>query len=611
MTQKRSNSQEPPIDLVAEFYKENVDMKAIIEKRKARKHISGSINKYSGEWGDAQKKHLLNRVLLGYSKHHLDDLKDLTLDQCIDLVFEREEKLPLPINDYYPDTPQSVYDELNKNLGESQYRITPVEPGETWVESSFPGNSGPWIIDQSLLAHLMKLQIRQKTSIHWKLAFFLHNLLPTSSESGASSKANWQYFNTIFESPFQSYKQTIIDISKDPNMLWYLNLQFSKVDNPDENFAREIQELFTVGKGPNSSFTESDVKAFSKIFVGWESDFLSHEKPGKILTRFTYWNHDTSDKQLSEFYGNKIIRGRSGEEGAKEFDELMDVIFNNQEVSFYISRRLYQFFVYPEIDDNTETNIISPMAQKFRETNFSLIEPLKMLLKSEHFFDSNNFNSLIKSPIEYVYGGLKSLNLHKEDFYSQIININYDKNIQYDVPEKYINEITRDFYFYRRFQWNLENCGCYFGKPPSVSGWPPYYQAPVYDLFWINSKTISQRAEFGQGFEWDLFMEHDDVNNSYIKLEVDYSKIIDEMNNPDDIDSVVNQFLERLICVDIGVEQKEDLKQIILENVNPVHYKELYNNYKSNPTQDNKKNLNGRFKKFISRVFMMSEIHLF
>ena len=608
MQQKRPN-QEPPIDLVEQFYKENVDLKAIKEKRNSRKAISGGIEKYAGEWGDAQKKHLLNRSLMGYAKYHLDDLEGLSLDEAIDLIFQAEE-LPLPINDYYPDTPQSVYDELNRNLGESEFKVEPVPPGETWVEAGFPGNSGPFMIQQSLNVHLLKNQLRQKTSIHWKLCFFLHNLLPTSAESGASAKAEWQYNNTIFKSAFQSYKQTIIDISTDPNMLWYLNLQFSKVENPDENFAREIQELFTVGKGPNANYTESDVKAFAKIFVGWESDFLSHEKPGEIKTRFSWWNHDSSDKQLSSFYGNKLIRGRNRENGAEEFYELIDTIFENEELPLYICRRLYQFFLYPDIDDNAEKNIIIPMATIFSESEFSLVEPLKLLFKSEHFFDSNNFNSLIKSPIEFVYGGLKSLDLHKVDFYTQIKN--YKDQNSYPVPEKYTNPITRDFYFYRRFITGLERQGCCYFKPPNVSGWPSYYQAPVFDLFWINSKTISNRAQFGQDFKWGLKIDNDSSNDySYIKIDMDYTKIIQSMDQPGNIEKVVDQFLERFMTVDIGINQKNDLTQVILNGVSPSHYTEIYNRYASNPSENNRIQLNERFRDFIPRLFMMSEIHLF
>ena len=611
--QQRKPNQEPPIDLVEQFYKENVDLKTILEKRKARKNISGTIEKYDGEWGDAQKKHLLNRSLMGYAKYHLEDLSNLTLDESIDLLFTPENDLTLPTNDYFYEWPQERYDELNKNLGESEYRVEPVPPGEPWVESAFPGNVGPWDQYTSLDSYCIRQQLRQKTSIHWKLSFFLHNLLPTSRDSGASAKAAWQYLKLIYKSPFQSYKQTIKDITMDPNMLWYLNLQFSKVDNPDENFAREVQELFTVGKGPNARFTEEDVKAFSKILVGWESDFLSHEKPGEIKTRFSWWNHDSSDKQLSGFYGNKIIRGRYREDGAEELHELIDIIFENQEVSFYISRRLYQFFVYPEIDSSAEENIIKPMAQKFRETNYSLIEPLKLLLKSNHFFDSSNFNSLIKSPIEFVYGCLKSLKLHQEDFYEQIENEKYINGTRYTytIPNKFSDPLSREYYFYGSFSGRLRDQGCLFGEPPSVSGWPPYYQAPVYDLFWINSKTISNRAAFGQAFEWNWGFGYDETQDSFIALKVDYSKIIDEMEDPDNLERVVDQFLENFLTVQIGSQQKNDLMDVILNGVSLNHYTEIYQRYKNDPNNQNKEDLNNRFRKFISRLFMMSEIHLF
>ena len=83
------------------------------------------------------------------------------------------------------------------------------------------------------------------------------------------------------------------------------------------------------------------------------------------------------------------------------------------------------------------------------------------------------------------------------------------------------------------------------------------------------------------------------------------------MEEPNKLNRVVDQFLQSFITVDIGVQQKNDLMQLILNGVNSDHYTEIYNRYKNNPTDQNKEDLNNRFKKFISRLFMMSEIHLF
>ena len=130
MNQEKNKN--PQLDLVELFKKDNIDLKPILNRRKTRKHISGGIDPYQGEWGDKQRKHLLNRILIGYAKHHLDDLEGLGLDEAIDLIFQQEDELPKPTNDYFYDWPQERYDELNKGeieVNNSGYFIEPVPPG--------------------------------------------------------------------------------------------------------------------------------------------------------------------------------------------------------------------------------------------------------------------------------------------------------------------------------------------------------------------------------------------------------------------------------------------------------------------------------------------------
>ena len=98
--QQRKPNQEPPIDLVEQFYKENVDLKAILNSRKARKEVTAGLEPYTGEFGPAQKKHLLNRTMVGMAKRHMDDLDGLSLDEAIDLIFTPEE-LGEPVNNYF------------------------------------------------------------------------------------------------------------------------------------------------------------------------------------------------------------------------------------------------------------------------------------------------------------------------------------------------------------------------------------------------------------------------------------------------------------------------------------------------------------------------------
>ena len=147
--------------------------------------------------------------------------------------------------------------------------------------------------------------------------------------------------------------------------------------------------------------------------------------------------------------------------------------------------------MYHDVSETIDENIILPMAKIMRDNNFSLIEPLKFLLKSEHFFDSSFFNSMIKSPLEFVFGVTKEFDLfngHLRNYHEENSN-----NGIYNPPNKFINELSKSFYFFSQFDWRTRNMGLEIASPPSVSGWPAYYQAPVYDLFWINSMTIKNK----------------------------------------------------------------------------------------------------------------------
>ena len=111
----------------------------------------------------------------------------------------------------------------------------------------------------------------QPTSISWKFFLFLHNLTPVQSFGG--NKTIYAHLRLIFEGPFRSYKDFIYDLTMDPSMLEYLNLRLSRKETPDENYAREVQELFTVGKRPFSRYTEGDVQAAARLLVGWDFDW--------------------------------------------------------------------------------------------------------------------------------------------------------------------------------------------------------------------------------------------------------------------------------------------------------------------------------------------------
>ena len=252
-------------------------------------------------------------------------------------------------------------------------------------------------------------------------------------------------------------------------MLRYLNGYLNTASAPDENYSRELQELFTLGKGPTVAYTEDDVKKAARVLTGWRINNTT------FAVYFDPTRHDTGNKQFSAYYGGATITGRSGANGALETDDLINMIFAKDEVSKYICRSLYRWFVYYTIDSAAETNVIEPLAAIFRANNYDIKPVLSTLFKSEHFFDVLNQGCLIKSPVDKVMSCLREFGVVFPDSvteYSDAYGMwNYIRN------------------------W-LANMGQDLGDPPDVSGWPAYYQEPQFHEIWINSDTLPKRNQF-------------------------------------------------------------------------------------------------------------------
>ena len=575
------------IDLEAQFRQENVDFSKIEHARASRTVVNTGLEPYTGTWGTDQKKHLLNRVLTGYAQRHLADLNNLTLQKSLDLIFTPEKHPGMPVNDY-------DY-EITKEETELQGHFY-VGPGKEYVLAPEPNNLAPYPRHQSFDAWLFKNMIQQNTSVHWRMVFFLHNLLAAGK---GSVKMFYQHYMTLFNSSFETYKATIYKITIDPTMLDYLNLQNSLKNSPDENYARELQELFTVGKGPNSQYTENDVSEMARCLVGWQFDWISKASNGPITNLFHDFNHDNLDKQFSAFYGNRVIKGRKGQDGMKELDDVIDMIFSVDECAMYLCRRLYQFFCNPIINETVEKNIIVPMADLLRKNNYELVVPLRALLGSAHFYDTSFYNSLIKSPLEFLFG------IYKE-FDTYLFNTDGG-----DIPKRFSDPLSANFYKFRPLQWEMSNMGLNFTDPPSVSGWPAYYQVPIFDLFWINSDTIAKRSNKGNTLgKWGEWVGSGDVKGN-VHLQIDKIKFINSLKFPDDIDKVIDETVARLMSVSIGTKAKERIKTSVLGGNTAAYYTQLYQAYKKNPTEENRATLSNRLENLFGELFQMGEIHLF
>jgi uncharacterized protein (DUF1800 family) len=337
-------------------------------------------------------------------------------------------------------------------------------------------------------------------------------------------------------------------------MLRYLNGYLNTNTAPDENYARELQELFTLGKENNPNYTEDDVKAAARVLTGWRI------KPEDESVFFKPEAHDTNSKTFSSFYNGTVIAGRSDATGGDaELTDLINMIFSKSvEVSEFIVKKLYTWFCYYTIDADTITNVIQPLAQQFRDGNWEIKPVLATLLKSEHFFDTLNQGCLIKSPIEMIVMMMREFEVVFPD--------SADYANQYYMWDYLRNQSVL-------MQQNIFD-------PPSVSGWPAYYQAPMFYEMWINHDTMPKRERFidqliGTGY-----------TRNNIKLIIDPVTFTKNLPNPLDPNVLINDALNILYRVPLSDTSKATIKtQILLTGqADDYYWSNAWNAYLSSPT---------------------------
>ena len=594
----------PPIDLVRQFEEDHIDLQPLLDSRKVTLEVEGSLSRYAGEFGIKQKKHLLNRCLVGYAERHLKDLDNLSLDQAIDLLFTRHD-LGEPVNNYYEDLSPQQY--------ESIYGNTDVGPGDPFLNRAYVKNNNPDEISggerhNAITSWLYSSIYKQKTSIEWKLFLFLHNLTPV--QDFGRHKTRYAYLKLVYEGSFRNYRDYIYDLTLDPTMLEYLNLQASQKDTPDENYAREVQELFTVGKRPFADFTEEDVREAARLLVGWYFDWdqTMYTEGWEPVVGFNEYNHDTGDKQFSEFYNNTFIAGRQGPSGREELDEFLDMIFETEKCAIYLSRRLYQFFIYPVVSDYADEHIIKPLAQVMRDSNYSLAETLKVLLSSEYFFAEEFYHSMISSPLDFSFKVMKGLSILDGDLvrWDESTYVSYFPEDLSRFDQKFFQSDTREYFFFRHMNWRTGQLGMEIHRPPSVSGWPAFYQDPIYDLYWINSVTIKARKEFTESMtRWGAYVEDG------VHLRLNLERFINSFDHPRQLDSIISQLADRFLGADIPEEALLRIRKSVLgEELNENYWTQAVDNFVTTKSRNAYNTLYWRIEQFMYQIFELYEAHL-
>lgn len=437
--------------------------------------------------GTRLAKHLLRRATFRYNKQDIDLFASMTVDAAVDQLF-------VPTTDPIPE-PQDPEDSNNV----------------FWIDHYSALNRSP--PSDGRKRHCMKAywvyNALQLTSIRHKMILFLHNQFTINITQAGPSYYYYDYLKLLDFYSFGSIKDLALKMTYSSAMLIYLDNRLNSRVNPNENYARELLELFTIGKGPQigpgnyTTFTEADVVETAKVLTGLSDDRLrsridSVTNIPEGYVRY-YGRHDNTDKTFSSAFGGHTITGATPPTGPtdpaypleveREMRDLIAMIFNQTATHQNICRRLYRFFVRDTITTEIETDIIAPMVATLVANNFQLEPVVKQLLKSQHFYDKDDVDAtdeiiggMIKSPLQLLTDTLTLFEIPIPDPQTD--------------PTNYYVEFGRRFLATVYFPTS----GMDLFSPSTVAGYAAYYQAPNYSKYWFDASTIISRYKLIESF---------------------------------------------------------------------------------------------------------------
>ena len=528
-----------------------------------------SLTAYSGDWNFDQANHLLRRTMFGPKKEEIEQAVELGLSGTIELLFQEREMPSPPLN-------------FNSD-------IDPEVPiGETWVNAIYTRGDTMNMIrgyrDRSLRAWTIGTLINSEMSIREKMTLFWHNHFVVQFSIVRDPIFIYNYISLLRENALGNFKDLVKKVTIDPAMLRYLNGRQNTKNNPNENYARELLELFTIGKGElagpgdYSTFTEDDVIECAKILTGWRDfGYLTANAENPSNSAYIRNRHDLGSKQLSHRFNNAILENADGE----EYAQLIDLVFQQTEVARFISRKLYRWFVFSVIDDKVEQNIIEPMAQLLIDNNFEINPVLQTLLSSEHFFEANLTGPMIKNPLDFVIGIFRQ----------------FEIKIDEELRRKYSawNAINRAF----------ENLQMVYFEPPDVAGWKAFYQAPGFYRIWISSATLGPRMT------QTTTLATQGAKVAGRDIIIDVLAFADKIENSTDPNLLIDEFVKVLFPQSISQNQKDALKEALIPGLPDFEWTVEYGDYLANPEdEDLKSGAENRLRALIQAMLIMPEYYL-
>ena len=382
------------------------------------------------------------------------------------------------------------------------------EPPSWYLNSSSSG------IDEVYDMQRRWLDAMRTKGLIEKMTLFWHNHMPTSWSTNATKSSlsaahlSYDYYALLRSHALGNFRDMVYDIGKNASMHYYLDGYLNEKGAANENFARELLELFTMGQyAPDSSenYSEADIKEVARALTGWVVS--NNRQVTFVQSRF-----DT---------GSKSFLGQTGSYG---YDDVIDIVFaqRSQQIAHYVCRKMYAFFVSAVPDEA----IVAQMAATFVANNFEIAPVMKELLASDHFFQDQFIGSRIKSPLEFVMGFVREAEV---------------------IPTTELLEAIRDLLTPLGLGQELHN-------PPNVAGWPgmnpPDSSGVPGHHTWLTTTTLPDR--------WRVLVDlvYDRMGTNFDPIDV-----VQKISDPSDPFRIAQDLAEVFVPIPLEVTGIRDVRE--------------------------------------------------
>ena len=376
-------------------------------------------------WDRARARHLIRRTGFGARPAATDLALAMSPGDAVDALLDGAMALPpLDVPPWIDDAPPhwtAPQAERDAYRDANQQRIT-----DTYSQA----------VDQMLSRGAADEWSAACIGLRERMALMWHSHVVTELDTYFLGPLLNRYATLLRRNAFGNVRTLVDEVGRDPAMLIYLNGVENRAGNPNENYARELFELFTMGiDGPDGSanYTQLDVTEAARALTGWGIDYYGETDTPLESLFVPQWFDD----------GAKTIFGQTGDWG---YDDVVRLVFEQRgpETAHFVCRRLYRTFVH-HVPDET---VVAAMAAVMVDAQYEVAPVLRALLKSEHFFDAGLRGAAIKAPLEMQVG-----------LWRQV-------GIDPDV------EAEEDPDFWGSLYWAAHLAGQRLYYPPNVAGWP-------------------------------------------------------------------------------------------------------------------------------------------